>query len=195
VGCTLPWKLPDSPQTASFLAPVEKEYITRRLEQDAGNSAGKVHMLESYEWSYLKSALTEWKIFLAVIIYWRTITCLYRFTYSAPSIILGLGYSAAQAQFLTIPIYFVGGCSTIFFSATADRHQTLWIFIVGLFSIGAIGFIALLCIPHPRFPGLTYAFLFTIPGDIYPPLICILAWVGNNLAPPWKRATGMAFLI
>jgi hypothetical protein len=42
---------------------------------------------------------------------------------------------------------------------------------------------------------LTYAFLFCIPVGVYPPLIGLVAWVGNNLAPSWKRAVGMAFLI
>jgi hypothetical protein len=121
--------------------------------------------------------------------------CLYGFTYSAPTIILDLGYTAANAQLLTIPIYIVGVCSTIFFSVLADRHQTRWPFIVIPYSIAAIGFIGLLAIPHPKLPGLTYAFLFTIPGGVYPPLIGCLSWVGNNLAPTWKRAVGMAVLI
>lgn len=50
-------------------------------------------------------------------------------------------------------------------------------------------------IPQPKYPGLTYAFLFTVPAGVYPPLIGILSWFGNNLAPTWKRAVGMALLI
>lgn len=120
---------------------------------------------------------------------------LYGFTYSAPSVILDLGYSAATAQLLTIPIYTVGVISTIAVSVLADRHRTRWPFIIGPFCLAATAFLALLCIPHPRFPGLTYAFLFCIPAGVYPPLIGVLAWVGNNLAPSWKRAIGMALLI
>lgn len=48
---------------------------------------------------------------------------------------------------------------------------------------------------HPALPGLTYAFLFCIPVGVYPPLIGLVSWVGNNLAPSWKRAVGMALLI
>lgn len=61
--------------------------------------------------------------------------------------------------------------------------------------MAAVGFVALLVIPHPRLPGLTYAFLFTVPAGVYPPLIGCLSWIGNNLAPSWKRAIGMALLI
>ncbi|KAK5001211.1 hypothetical protein LTR66_000089 [Elasticomyces elasticus] len=195
IGSTLHWTLPDSPATASFLTPGEKEFIARRLVQDAGTSAGKVATREGFKWRYLRDALTEWRIYLAVIVYWGNSICLYGFTYSAPTIINELGYTAAQAQLLTIPIYVLGVCSTIFFSVLADKHRTRWPFIVVPFSIALVGIIALLIIPHPKLPGLTYAFLFTIPAGVYPPLIGVLSWVGNNLAPSWKRATGMALLI
>lgn len=195
VGVTLPWTLPDSPATASFLQPEEKEFIRLRLEEDSGTSAGRVGTTEGFNMKYLTSALTEWKIYLAVIIYWGNSISLYGFTYSAPTIIAGLGYKTANAQLLTIPVYVLGVISTIFFSVMADRHQTRWVFIVIPYSIALVGFIGLLSVPHPRLPGLTYAFLFCIPAGVYPPLICCLSWVGNNLAPSWKRAVGMALLI
>ncbi|WPH04635.1 retrograde regulation protein 2 [Acrodontium crateriforme] len=195
VGVTLIWILADSPETARFLQPYEKTFIIRRLVQDSGTTAGRVNTNEGFQWRYFKDAFFEWKIWLSIIIYWGNSVCLYGFTFSAPSIILGLGYSAANAQLLTMPIYLVGAASTIFFSWLADRYQTRWPFIVGPFAMAAVGFIALLVIPHPRLPGLTYAFLFTVPAGVYPPLIGCLSWIGNNLAPSWKRAIGMALLI
>ncbi|KAF2184129.1 retrograde regulation protein 2 [Zopfia rhizophila CBS 207.26] len=195
VGFSLPWTLPDSPDRASFLHPDEKAFIRRRLEQDAGTSQGQVKTGENFQWRYLRAALTEWKLYFAMIAYWGNSVCLYAFTYSAPSIILGLGYTAANSQLLTIPIYILGVISTLAFSRMADRKGARWPFIVTPFIIALCGLIGLISIPHPRYPGLTYAFLFTIPAGVYPPLIGILAWAGNNLAPSWKRAVGMALLI
>ena len=195
VGVTLPWTLPDSPETASFLNPEEKALIKHRLEEDSGTAAGKVGLSEGFQWKYLIGALTEWKIYLAVIIYWGNSISLYGFTYSAPTIIKGLGYTSANAQLLTIPVYVLGVISTIAFSVMADKHQKKWPFIVIPYSIACIGFIGLLSVPHPKLPGLTYAFLFCIPAGVYPPLICCLSWIGANLAPSWKRAIGMALLI
>ena len=94
-----------------------------------------------------------------------------------------------------MPIYILGVISTVFWSWLADKKQTRWPFIVIPYSIGWCCLLALLVIPHPKYPGLTYAFLFGIPAGVYPPLICVLSWVGNNLAPTWKRAVGMATLI
>lgn len=96
---------------------------------------------------------------------------------------------------MTIPVYIAGMISSITLSWWADRKQVRWIIIVGPASVSMIGFIGLLCIPHPNLPGLTYALLFTIPIGIYPTLSCILAWVLNNLAPSSKRAVGMALFL
>ena len=121
--------------------------------------------------------------------------CIYGFSFASPTIILELGYTAAEAQLMTIPIYTAGAIVTVVFSYFADRHQTRWFFVVIPFCIACIGFIGLLSIPHPHLPGLTYAFLFFITCGLYPAVICCISWVANNLAPTWKRATGMATLM
>ncbi|KAL1627218.1 hypothetical protein SLS56_006457 [Neofusicoccum ribis] len=187
--------LPDSPESAGFLKPEERRFLIHRLQTDSGTKTGHVETTDLFHWPTIKSALLEWKIWFAIIVYWGNSISLYGFTYSAPSVILGLGYSAANAQLLTIPIYVLGVIATIVVSVYADKYQTRWPFIVGPYCVAAVGFLGLLCIPHPRLPGLTYAFLFCIPAGVYPPLIGVLSWIGNNLAPSWKRAIGMALLI
>lgn len=121
--------------------------------------------------------------------------CVYGFTYSAPTIIHELGYTASEAQLLTVPIYFLCVCSTILFSRLSDKSQSRWLWIVVPYFIALVGLIGLLSIPHPRLPGLTYAFLFCIPAGVYPPLIGAVSWIGNNLAPSWKRVIGMALFM
>ncbi|KAM0469444.1 hypothetical protein ACHAP7_010024 [Fusarium lateritium] len=157
VGVTIPWVLPDSPATASFLSEQEKVFVAERLRLDVRMSMdhdGDDEETDKFEWRYLKDALTDWKIYLGVIIYWGNSISTYGFNFSAPTIIKELGYSAAQAQLMTIPIYVVGACSTIVFARLADKR-----------------------------PGL------------YPSIIGCISWIGNNLAPSFKRAIGMALLI
>lgn len=116
----------------------------------------------------------------------------YAFSFTAPSIIHQLGYTAAQAQLLTIPIYVLAMISVLAVSWLADRRKTRWPFIVGPYSVGLVGFLALMIIPHPRYPGLTYAFLFLIPAGCSPGVITLVTWVANNVAPTSKRAIGLA---
>lgn len=213
IGATLPWILPDSPSRASFLTQAEKEFMHRRLEQDAGTKSGKVNVDDGFDWTQIRAALLDWKIYVGVVIYWgnryvyarcyraadtndiNCSICIYGFSFAAPTIILELGYTSAEAQLMTIPIYTAAAIATIIFARLADRHQTRWLFVVIPFCIASVGFIGLLSIPHPRLPGLTYAFLFFITCGLYPAVICCISWVANNLAPTWKRATGMASLM
>lgn len=126
--------------------------------------------------------------------WWGNGIPIYGFTYSAATIVHDLGYSAANAQLLTVPVYTLGAIATIFFSWWADKRQIRWTFILIPYSIAALGFLGLLAVPQPRFSGLTYALLFFIPAGIYPGLIGVLSWISNNLAPSWKRAIGMSLL-
>lgn len=106
-----------------------------------------------------------------------------------------MGYTSAQAQLLTIPVYAVGTATTLFLSWLADRRHRRWPFVVIPYAIALIGAIGLLSTPHPRLPGLTYAFLFAIPAGVFPAVISLVAWVSNNLAPSWKRSVGIAMSI
>ncbi|CAI6093584.1 unnamed protein product [Clonostachys chloroleuca] len=195
IGTILPWTLPDSPAVAKFLTPGEKELIHQRLQRDSGTSEGKVATEEAFQWRYLRAALLDYKIYLGIIMFWGNTICIYAFSFAMPTIIQQLGYSAANAQLLTIPVYFVGALATYLFARLADRKKTRWPFVVIPFCISAVGFIGLLSIPHPNFPGLTYAMLFFVPSGLYPAVIGCISWISNNLAPTWKRAVGMALLM
>ncbi|KAF2167190.1 hypothetical protein M409DRAFT_66224 [Zasmidium cellare ATCC 36951] len=194
-GSGLYWLPADSPQTASFLKPWEAEAINRRLEQDSGTGSGSIGTDDKFSWKTFRSAFFEWKIWVAVIVWGGNCIPLFGFTFMAPTIVHDLGYSAANAQLLTVPVYTLGVISTVVFSWLSDRRRTRWIFIVIPYTIAAVGFLGLLAVPQPRFPGSTYALLFFIPAGKYPGLIGILSWIGNNLAPSRKRAIGMGLLI
>lgn len=84
---------------------------------------------------------------------------------------------------------------TVITSFWSDRAQTRSPFILAGFSVTAIGYIAQLVIPEPRLPGLTYAFMFVVAAGFFSPFLCIVCWIGNNLAPSSKRAVGMALCI
>jgi sugar phosphate permease len=195
IGVVIPFMLTDSPATAPFLSVEEYRFLRDRLEQDAGTPQGRTTVTEKFRWEFLWSALREWKIWIAVVVYWGDSISSYGFTYSVPAIIRDLGYSSANAQLLTIPIHFVAACSTVGVAWWADKRKKRWPFIVGPFCVAMLGSVALLAIPHPRLPGLTYFFLFFLLAGVRPALMGILSWIGNNLAPSWKRAVGMALLI
>jgi MFS family permease len=106
-----------------------------------------------------------------------------------------MGYSSANAQLLTIPVYFVAMLVCLIFAFLSDKYQRRVPFIIGGYIIAVLGFIAQLAIPQPRLPGLTYGMLFLVAIGLYAPFTSIVTLTGNNLAPSSKRAVGMALLI
>ncbi|KAF2267142.1 MFS general substrate transporter [Lojkania enalia] len=190
------WKiLPDSPETASFLTQEERDFLVNRLAEETGSGHGKVTNQDKIQTHHIKAGLSDWKVWAAVPIFWGNTVGVYGFTATVPTVIRGLGYSAANAQLLTIPIYVFASIVTIIFAWWSDHKRTRSPFIIAGYCIASCGFIAQLAIPHPRYPGLTYGFLFPVAAGLYCPFICLVSWIGNSLAPSSKRAVGMALLI
>lgn len=108
--------LPDSPNTAPFLTTEEREFIVLRLEQDTGSGRGRVTNNDKVNKRQVIAGLTDWKVWAAVVssflsaqmylfstltfskfMYWATSISSYGFTYTVPTVILELGYTAADA--------------------------------------------------------------------------------------------------
>ncbi|PGH15060.1 hypothetical protein AJ80_05685 [Polytolypa hystricis UAMH7299] len=181
--------LPDSPDRARFLTPLERKFVIKRLSQDMGSTTDKISL------KYVMAAFKEWKIWASVVMFWANTVGVYGFTATVPTVIADLGYSAANAQLLTIPIYVVAMLLTLTFAFLSDRYEQRTPFIIAGYCIAVVGFIAQLAIPHPRYPGLTYAMLFLVAAGLYSPFTSIVCMVANNVAPSSKRAVGMGILI
>ena len=76
VGLACPFLLPNGPSSAKFLSQDEKDFLAQRLKDDSG-STGEVQTGESFKKMYLIAALTDWKIYLSVLIYWGNSICTY----------------------------------------------------------------------------------------------------------------------
>lgn len=76
VGLACPFLLPNGPSTARFLSQDEKQFLAQRLKDDSG-STGQVQTEEKFQRRYLIAALTDWKIYLSVLIYWGNSICTY----------------------------------------------------------------------------------------------------------------------
>lgn len=190
------WKiLPDSPETAKFLTQAERDILVHRLANDPGAGGAKVSNQDKISKVQIIAGLSDWKIWAAVVIFWGNTVGVYGFTATVPSVINGLGYSSANAQLLTIPIYVFAAIITLIFAWMSDIRQNRSTFIIAGYIIASLGFIAQLAIPHPKYPGLTYGFLFPVAAGLYCPFTCLVSWIANSLAPSSKRAVGMALLI
>jgi predicted MFS family arabinose efflux permease len=81
---------------------------------------------------------------------------------------------------LTVPVYAVAFITTIVSARLSDKYKTRSVFIIGHFSVAALGYIALMAIPHPKLPGLTYGMLFVVAIGLYPTIMGIVSWNGKS---------------
>ncbi|KAG9767952.1 MFS general substrate transporter, partial [Aureobasidium melanogenum] len=192
---TLYFLLPDSPETASFLTPQERELVINRIAEHTGSGRGRVTNSDQLNWPSIKAAFLDWHVWAIMIPFVSCSVGVYSFTATAPSVVKGLGYTSANAQLMTIPIYVFSLGTTLGVAWWADRVQQRTPFIMGMLSVSCVGFIAQLAIPHPKYPGVSYFFLFLIAGGLFSPFTAVCALMANNLAPSTKRAVGMALII
>ncbi|KIW54648.1 hypothetical protein PV05_06996 [Exophiala xenobiotica] len=195
VSFTLYFLLPDKPETAKFLTKREREFVVNRIALHTGSGSGRVTNADKIGLPHIKAGFKDWRVWLSIIPFWGCSIGTYGFTATVPTVVKDLGYSSANAQLMTIPIYVAALLATVIVAFWSDRVQQRTPFLMGGFAIAVVGFIAELAIAHPKMPGVTYFFLFLVAIGLYCPFTCVVTLVANNLAPSSKRAVGMALLI
>ncbi len=113
-----------------------------------------------------------------------------------PTIITNLGYTAANAQLLTIPPYAFAFVTTLSIATLSERLHKRAVFIIGSALFAAIGYIILLSNTDPvRRPGVSYVGTFFAAGGIYPATALSLSWPAINVSGQTKRAVANAMQI
>ncbi|KAK2486172.1 hypothetical protein H9L39_00099 [Fusarium oxysporum f. sp. albedinis] len=191
VAVWLYFVLPDGPETAKFLTPEERRFLAWRMQAEMGINSDQAHE-GKLDFQTVKSGLNDWRIYVAVIIFLANSVGIYAFSFAVPTVILELGYTAATAQLLTIPIYVCAMILATTLAVLSDRYKKRFPFLMVGLGVAAAGLISLLAIPRPGFPGLTYGFLFLAASGHYSFIVPSVCWLGNNLSPSSKRAVGMA---
>ena len=117
---------------------------------------------------------------------------IYSYSLFLPTIIKSLGYSAVVSQLFTVPPNFLAFLVVLASSFISDRIKMRGPpIIVGLL-VAAIGYIMQLA-SHEN--SVKYAGTFFIAAGAFPCSPLVLAWLSNNLAPHYTKATGLGFQV
>ncbi|OAX39610.1 MFS general substrate transporter [Rhizopogon vinicolor AM-OR11-026] len=184
------WIIVDFPDNATFLSEAERTVIIRRLQGDAQFSAAG----EKMSWRHIRKALTEWKTYLAMIVYAGADMPLYAFSLFLPSIIsqLAPGYAATPANLLTVPVYALACVSTCLVGFLADKYGNRGMLNFCLLSVAAVGYIILITSRNAK---LSYFAVFLAACGIYPCIPNTVAWMSNNVEGSYKRSVSLAMVI
>lgn len=175
------------PATASFISEDERSFIQARLRAD--NDATRS---ERFTWAGVLSALRDYKVWLYGLGFHTLSLPLYTLSLFLPTIIKELGYTAAQAQLMTVPPYALATCLTVLVAVASEKTRRRAPFIMGASSIAIIGYILLLSDSRP---GVSYVGTIFAASGIYPATATVLAWPCHNVSGQTKRATANAMQI
>ena len=95
------WAIVDFPSDAKFLTPEEREIVVRRLEADGQHGARD----EKFQWSEFGASFKDWKTWTGMLMYMGVDGALYAFSLFLPTIIKEMGYTALNAQLMSVAPY------------------------------------------------------------------------------------------
>jgi cyanate permease len=168
------------PATARFLTDNERDFIQRRLAADSDATRD-----EAFTWANVSKAFFDIKVYLYCFGFHTMSLPLYTLSLFLPSIIKALGYTAAQAQLLTVPPYAIAFVVTVTFAVLSERFEKRAPFIIAGSSLAIIGYIILM---SDHRPGVSYVGTIFAAAGIYPAVALTLAWPANNVSGQTKRA-------
>ncbi|KAI9636612.1 major facilitator superfamily domain-containing protein [Dioszegia hungarica] len=180
------WILYDYPDTAKFLTPVEKQYMSDRLALDRDGCS------HEFKYKFAKHALLDWKIWVFCIMYQGSLMPVYCFSLFSPTLVGNMGYTAANAQLLSTPPYVAAAICTIFAGWLSDKLRIRGPLVMGFAVLGAVGFIMLLA---SDIVGVQYTGLFLAAMGVYPLIPLIVSWSANNMGGSLKKGVGTAMVI
>ncbi|KAJ5227598.1 uncharacterized protein N7469_007604 [Penicillium citrinum] len=175
------------PSTAEFLTNEEREFIQFRLKNDSDATRD-----EEFTWQAVLDAFKDPKVWLYGLGFHTMSLPLYTLSLFLPTIIKELGYSAAQAQLLSVPPYAVAFCFTIGVAVLSERTRIRAPFIMGSSALACIGYIILL---SQHRAGVSYLGTIFAAAGIYPAVAIVLSWPANNVSGQTKRAIANAMQI
>ncbi|OCH89996.1 MFS general substrate transporter [Obba rivulosa] len=184
LGLTSIFLLLNRPEETTFLNEQERqlaiERMNRGLKADVGRTINKSH---------ITAAFTDWRIYAAGIIYFGANCALVSISAFLPTILTTLNLTDARAQLLTVPPYAVAAifmCITSWFS---DRLQVRGLFVAGVCTVAAMGYILLLTVESNN--HVRYFAVFCITSGTYSAIGLVIVWFSHNLGSETKKATGM----
>ncbi|OAX37882.1 MFS general substrate transporter [Rhizopogon vinicolor AM-OR11-026] len=176
----------DYPETAKFLTESERVYIVNMLKEDANNLSTHYHI------RFVLQAMKDYKTYVQTLIYIGLVVPGYAIALFSPTIINDLGYSAANAQLLSVPPFVLGCIATILVGIKSDQHNLRGPYIIGGAFVSLVGYILLYCSVQagPSYAGACLAAL-----GVFSTVAVDLAWMISNAGGDLKRGVVIAIVI
>ncbi|KAJ7326311.1 MFS general substrate transporter [Mycena albidolilacea] len=182
--------LPSFPFSASFLTPRERSIAQARLNRD--------HKPQSHGgmtgWKGFKVIIADVNAWLFMTVYASFNVGVATISYFLPTLIKNLGFTAINAQGLTVAPYVVGWLMVVLQAFHSDRTRDRGYHIMLSCAISFIGYI-ILATSVQKSVGAAYFAMFLVIGGNYSLFPLVMSWAANAFSPTSKRGVGTAFIV
>jgi len=180
--------LPSFPFSATFLTPRERAIAQARLNRD--------HKPQSHGgmtgWKGFKVIIADLNAWLFMVIYASFNVGVATISYFLPTLIKNLGFTAINAQGLTVAPYVVGWFMVVSQAFHSDRTRDRGYHIMLSTAISFVGYIILATTKNV---GAQYFAMFLVIGGLYSLFPLVMSWAANAFSPTSKRGVGTAFIV
>ncbi|TEB21994.1 MFS general substrate transporter [Coprinellus micaceus] len=184
VGIVAYFVMVDFPSSAAFLTPAERQYLL-----DSQSTPGEE---EHFEPRHVWAAVTDWQVYVFIVINLGFAVPLYGITFFSPTIINSFGYPPTITQLLSIPPYILATIFVYIFSYLSDtlclRSPFLFFSLLISFSGYAIS------ISSAPIPVKYFGIFLCVTGS-YSGIPGLSAWQSNNTSGQYKRGLALALHI
>ncbi|KAJ7057141.1 MFS general substrate transporter [Mycena amicta] len=182
--------LPSFPFSATFLTARERAIAQARLNRDQkptshGGMTG---------WQGFKAVISDINAWLFMLIYASFNVGVATVSYFLPTLIKNLGFTAIDAQGMTVAPYAVGWFMVVFQAWHSDRTKDRGFHIMASTFVALIGYI-ILATAVQKSVGAAYFALFLVVGANYSLFPLVMSWAANTFSPTSKRGVGTAFIV
>ncbi|KIY72966.1 retrograde regulation protein 2 [Cylindrobasidium torrendii FP15055 ss-10] len=180
--------LPNSVETAKFLTPQEKDFLSYNFRLDQGQAD---HKDELSAWDAFSMAVTDPKTWILLCVLYAVYIdgAVIQFF---PSVVQTLGFSRNITYVLTAPPYLVCCVAMIVNGWHSDKTRERYWHIVTPLCFTVIAHV--IAVATTNTAG-RYVAMMLMPGSIYASSVVILSWVAGSLTQPAaKRAAGISLI-
>ncbi|KAG7742401.1 hypothetical protein KL923_000016 [Ogataea haglerorum] len=176
-----------------FFSDKELDYLYLRKKYDNGPAGTN----QKFEMKQAWNALKDPQVYFVMLMFWFGGSVpTYSLSYTLPTMVKNLGYSAIRAQAMTTPPYVAATILTVSMAIWADRSQQRARCIMICYTIGLVGIIILwITVHHPNLPGVSYFAIFLAASGYNAQAPGIGAWLSLNIPNPTKRASAIGFMM
>ncbi|KAF2644101.1 MFS general substrate transporter [Massarina eburnea CBS 473.64] len=183
--------VPDFPERTAILSGADKKHLLAKLRHDKGDQ--KLD-LKSVNWLQV---LTDYRIWFPTLMFFCCDMTAASMSSFIPTILLELGWKAAKAQVMSIPIWLTGILFQILAAWVSGRVG--WRFPLILFGISfaMVGWIIQIVYSHNKglAPGVRYFSLFAMSGGTFLQMAMTVSWMTTNLRGRASIGVGTAIIM